>query len=428
MKSEQQLLSEQLIKNNARFKLMAEIGKSFAAAATDYDMLLDKVAYAGADLIGDGCIVTLIDEDGLLSTKTSAHRDPKLALIYKSQIKNIKISAQKGKNISAQVVRSGKPVFGNVKPEEVAAKTDDALKALVLIWNVHSFIVVPIQSRHATIGTLTLVRSRPGQEYAEEDVSLLQDVATRAGLTIEIADLYMRLEERVKERTRELEFLNKELESFSYSVAHDLRAPLRSIDGCSQILKQDAGDRLEPEELQLLDKISASVNKMNLLIEDMLTLSGVARSELTRKKVNLSDLVREICTQLQDASPDRQVAIEIQPEVTGNGDVKLLEIALTNLLSNAWKFTRNTAKAKIEFGTLEKDSTLIYFIKDNGAGFDQDQVEKIFAAFERLHEAHQFEGTGIGLSIVQRIILRHHGTIWAEGLIDQGATFYFTLK
>ncbi|AZZ36118.1 hypothetical protein CIK05_04695 [Bdellovibrio sp. qaytius] len=428
MELQQQLLSEQLMRNNARFRLLAEVGRTFASAATDYHELLDKVAFAGSELIGDGCIVTLMDDDGQLSTKTSSHRDLKLDSIYKNQVKNLKISAQEGKNVSAQVVRSGKSVFGDVKPEEVAAKTDEALKALVLLWNVHSFVVVPIHARHNIIGTITLVRSAPGRSYAEEDVSLLQDVATRAGLAIETADLYRRLEERVKERTHELELLNKELETFSYSVAHDLRAPIRSIDGYSQILKQEAGAKLDSDEIQYLNKISASAKKMNSLIEDMLMLSQVARSELIRQKIDLSELVDEISDQLQDNSPMRTVSTVIQPGVVCFGDFKLLEIALTNLLSNAWKFTRHTVDAKIEFGSFEKDANTIYFIKDNGAGFDQAHVENIFAAFERLHSASEFEGTGVGLSIVQRIILRHQGKIWAEGQVNQGAAFYFTLK
>lgn len=427
MEETEELLSAKLMRNNARLRVLADTARTFAMAAIDYHELLEKVAFAAADLIGDGCIVTLLDDEGYLSTNTSAHRDAKLDQTYKKEIKSVKISAREGKNVSAQVVRSGDSVFGNVKPAEVASKTDDALKALVLLWNVHSYIVVPIQARSAIIGTLTLIRSAPGREYVEEDVALLQDVAARAGLAIETARLYMQLEKRVEERTHELQMLNKELEAFSYSVAHDLRAPLRSIDGYSQILIQDASAKLAHEEVQFLNKISASARKMNSLIEDLLKLSRVARSELAKQKINLSELVEEICSSLQDSDPERKVAVIIQPDVFCIGDFKLLEIALTNLLSNAWKFSRDNINAQIEFGVLKEGERSVYFIKDNGAGFDQAQAERIFTAFERLHSAKEFEGTGIGLAIVHRIILRHNGTIWTRGEVGKGATFYFTL-
>lgn len=166
---------------------------------------------------------------------------------------------------------------------------------------------------------------------------------------------------------------------------------------------------------------------MNFLIEDLLKLSQVARTELIRQRINLSELVDDICTQLQVENLGRTVTVVIQPGVYGLGDYKLLEIALTNLLTNAWKFTRHTQDAKIEFGSFEKNSQTVYFVKDNGAGFDQSLVDKIFTTFERLHSAKEFEGTGVGLAIVHRIILRHHGTLRAEGHVDQGAAFYFTL-
>ena len=237
-----------------------------------------------------------------------------------------------------------------------------------------------------------------------------------------------KLEQRVIERTAELEAANKELEAFSYSVSHDLRAPLRSIDGFSQALLEDSGDKLDAQGQSDLRRVRAASQRMAQLIDDMLGLARVTRDEMRREDLDLSDLVREIAAEIQTTQPDRQMDFAIAKSVKANGDARLLGIVLENLLRNAWKFTGKRLNGKIEFGIDQNNGTPVYFIRDNGAGFDMTYASKLFGVFQRLHDMTEFKGTGIGLATVQRIIRRHGGQVWAEGKVEEGATFYFTLS
>ena len=220
---------------------------------------------------------------------------------------------------------------------------------------------------------------------------------------------------------------NKELEAFSYSVSHDLRAPLRSMDGFSQALLEDYGDKLDATGRNYLERIRSGTQRMGLLIDDMLKLSRINRAEFKRESVDLSKMFKDIFREFQQNSPARDVQMNIQEDVIIDGDRHLLSIALTNLLENAWKFTGKTENALIEFGTELKDGKSVMFIRDNGVGFDMAYVDKLFSAFQRLHTTAEFPGTGIGLATVQRVIHRHGGRIWAEGEMGKGAVFYFTL-
>ena len=235
------------------------------------------------------------------------------------------------------------------------------------------------------------------------------------------------LEERVIERTTQFEAANKELESFSYSVSHDLRAPLRSIDGFSQALFEDYGDKLDAQGRSDLQRVRAATQRMAQLIDDMLNLSRVSRGEMRREIVDLSSLVRNIVEELKAAEPDRKVDVAIADSIQAEGDVRLLRVLVENLLRNAWKFTGKRPTAKIEFGISQNNGKPVYFVRDDGAGFDMAYAGKLFGAFQRLHSMTEFNGTGVGLATVQRIVNRHGGKVWAEGKVDQGATFYFTL-
>jgi light-regulated signal transduction histidine kinase (bacteriophytochrome) len=234
-------------------------------------------------------------------------------------------------------------------------------------------------------------------------------------------------EEKLKQYAVALEGANRELESFSYSVAHDLRAPLRSIDGFSQALLEDHADKLDEEGKKCLRFVRESAQHMADLIDDLLALSQVTRSELHREGVDLTALARAAITRLQRSQPDRRVEIVIQEGLEGEGDRRLLTVALDNLFGNAWKFTGKRDEARIEFGATSNDGTPVYFVRDNGAGFDMAFASKLFGVFQRLHAATEFEGTGIGLATVRRVVSRHGGRVWAEGEINRGATFFFTL-
>jgi PAS domain S-box-containing protein len=250
-----------------------------------------------------------------------------------------------------------------------------------------------------------------------------RDVSERKRAESEIRRLNVDLERRAAE----LMVANKELEAFSYSVSHDLRAPLRSIDGFSQAALKYYGDKLDAQGQNYLERVCAASQRMAELIEDLLTLSRVTRAEIRRDPVDLSAVARAVAAELTQQAPDRPVEFTIADGLRVNGDERLLRVVLENLLGNAWKFTSKRPLARIELGRSGSGAGAIYFVRDNGAGFDATYADKLFSPFQRLHSAQEFEGTGIGLATVQRIIHRHGGRLWAEGVPDGGATFYFAL-
>jgi light-regulated signal transduction histidine kinase (bacteriophytochrome) len=235
------------------------------------------------------------------------------------------------------------------------------------------------------------------------------------------------LNEILRQQTADLTASNKELEAFSYSVSHDLRAPLRNINGFSQALLEDYSSKLDDQGKNFLDRIRAATQRMGGLIDDLLQLSVTMRKEMKREPVDLSRLAHSVIKELKEAEPERQVEVTIQEKTLVLGDARLLREMLVNLLGNAWKFTSQRSPAKIEFGQTEKSGERLFFVKDNGAGFDMKYADKLFIPFQRLHSVTEFAGNGIGLAIVKRIIERHGGSIWAEGEAEKGATFYFKL-
>jgi len=242
-----------------------------------------------------------------------------------------------------------------------------------------------------------------------------------------ILRLNTELEERVIERTAQLQAANKELEAFSYSVSHDLRVPLRAIDGFSLALLEDCADKLDAVGKGYLEQVRGASQEMGQLIDALLQLARVTRSEMRREVINLSQLAEAVVSELRRREPERALAIKIEDGLSAQGDKRLLQVVLNNLLGNAWKFTSKRERSEITVGKEHNDHEAFYFVRDNGAGFDMAYASKLFGAFQRLHGTSEFEGTGIGLATVQRIVHRHGGRVWAEGAVDRGATFYFTL-
>ena len=251
----------------------------------------------------------------------------------------------------------------------------------------------------------------------------VRDITEQRSADIKIKDLNRRLQID----NAELEAVNKELEAFSYSVSHDLRAPLRAIDGFSQALVEDAGPLLKPEHHSHLNRVRQAAQRMGLLIDDLIKLARVTRSDVRIDDVDLSEIALTLAAGLQDAAPERQVEFTIAADLHAKGDPRLVQVALDNLLNNSWKFTAPRSPARIEFGKSAMNGKPAFFVRDNGVGFDMNYAGKMFGAFQRFHDSREFAGTGIGLATVQRIIHKHGGRIWAESQPGEGATFYFTL-
>ena len=338
------------------------------------------------------------------------------------------------------VDEKGLIVLVNLQAEELfgyprAELLDKTLEILVpeRLRNKHhahrtSYMARP-QLRPMGAGLELFGRRKDGREFPIE-ISL-SPIQTGQGTLISsaIRDITDRkkAEREMFLRTAQLEAANKELEAFSYSVSHDLRAPLRSLDGFSQALLEDCGANLSEQAKGYLHRIRSASQRMGALIDDLLNLSKVTRAEIHRKRLSISTLALAIAAELQKRQPERRVDFQIQDGLEAAGDARLLRIVLENLLGNAWKFTSRRAHANIEVGAAHRNGGFAYFVRDNGAGFDATYADRLFGAFQRLHAASEFPGTGIGLATVQRIIHRHGGKIWAEGAVDRGATFYFTL-
>jgi len=289
-------------------------------------------------------------------------------------------------------------------------------------------VIDPLKRKGEHECEVRMVRKNGEDFYAQLALSMLTERGVPKGMIGYSMDITARkrAEFELLENRDELAAANMELEAFSYSVSHDLRTPLRAIDGFSQLLLEDYNDRLDKEGQEYLGRIRFGAQHLAELIDDLLELARVGRYKLNVQPVNLAELARTTIDKLQEAEPDRQVEIVIEGDIEASGDPRLLSIVISNLLGNAWKYTSKSEAPRIEFGVTRKNSEDAYFVRDNGVGFDMEYVDKLFGTFQRLH-GREFEGTGIGLATVQRIIKRHGGKVWARSREHQGATFYFNL-
>lgn len=308
--------------------------------------------------------------------------------------------------------------------------TFPAMRPILEKLGAQSYFGYPLTGANGeALGVLAILDSQP-MAPSDERASLMSIFAARAAAELErqraeaeIRKLNAELEARVKRRTSELSEVNRELESFAYSISHDLRAPLRGIDGFSRLLLEEYGDKLDQQGNEYLTRVRRATQRMGTLIDDLLQLSRVSRKEMQRVRVDLSALTAEIVQDLRQGHPERPVTVKIAAGCTVHGDPQLLRVLLENLLGNAWKYTRHSDHPEIEFG---RDAAG-FFVRDNGAGFDMTYADKLFVPFQRLHSPAEFEGSGVGLASAARVVRRHEGKIWAEGKTGAGAAFHFTL-
>lgn len=299
--------------------------------------------------------------------------------------------------------------------------------------NIRALAFIPISNSKELLGKFMLYYAEP-HEFSDDQIQIAQTIANHVGFAVErkqaeenLRALNGDLEARVRQRTAELERANRELEAFSYSVSHDLRAPLRSIDGYSSLLRESARGRLSEDESAHVERVRSAVKQMSSLIDDLLSLSHVNRTSIARRSVDLTALANAQIERMRAGAPERVVECVVAPGLTAEMDPGLAPVLIDNLLDNAWKYTIGCPAARIEFGSLMSEhGERVYFVRDNGIGFDMQFVDKLFGAFQRLHADTQFAGQGIGLATAARVVRRHEGRIWAEGAPGNGATFYFT--
>ncbi len=344
------------------------------------------------------------------------------------------VQSGEGKNLMDQIrlliaqIEQRREAVVAYQNEQLATNTRNSIIFSILIGLIavclFLFIIVMLVREGSRRQALYDQLEAETKERQKANIQLQEEIKEREQARTQIDNLNKTLENKIVS----LDAVNKELEAFSYSVSHDLRAPLRSIDGFSQALLNKYSDQLDDNGKDYLNRVRANSQRMAQLIDDMLQLSRLTRGELHLTEVNLSALAEEIIQENRELEPHRKVSVMIQENLTTNGDKRLLQAVLQNLLNNAWKFTSQKEEATIEFKTVLQDDRPVYMVRDDGAGFEMEFVDKLFGAFQRLHAMHEFPGTGIGLATVQRIIHRHGGKVWAEGEPDKGARFYFTIN
>lgn len=419
------------------------------ASSLDYAGTLPHVARLMVPRLADWCAIDVLDDNKVLQRVALVHSDPRKEAIVDELRRRYppRINTTTG---FFKAFRTGRSeLISDISPAFLEAAAEDQRHLELLIqMGTHSAMVVPLRMRGVTLGLLLLVSGERERAFSSLDVSFAEDLARRIAMAVDSAYLYEKaqkavaelrnkadeierlnidLERRVQERTAQLVAANKELEGFSYTVSHDLRAPLRSIHGFAKILAEEYSRSLDEEGKRLVHIIQTSTVTMGTLIDDLLRFSRIGRQQMSLTVIDMTGLAREVLEELQSREPARALTVNIHTLPPARGDLSMIRQALINLLSNAFKFTRNTDRAFIEVTGSEGQEQNTYVISDNGAGFDMQYADKLFGVFQRLHRDDEFEGTGVGLAFVQRIIYRHGGTIRAKAMKNGGATFIFTL-
>jgi PAS domain S-box-containing protein len=444
--------AEQSLQRSAnRLRVLADASRTFAEVGMEYEVLLNSIATMVATELGQGCSIRLLSEDKLwLDLAALYDGDPEKLEQQRIVLMGSPLRVDEP-SLATRIFHSQQPrLIAHVDLEQARAMTKPEYWSLVKQFGIHSRIMVPMRAQGQTIGVLGLYRHWPDQPaFDEDDLNLAQDLADRAALAIsnarllhqvqrelaertraeqEVRTLSANLEQRVVARTEELSAANRELEAFSYSVSHDLRAPLRAIDGFSRILLDDYVVVLPEEAQHYFQLVRSNAQQMGHLIDDLLAFSRLSRQQLTKQSIDPAALIQRCLEELRIEQIGRQINVRIGELPECQADPILLKQVYVNLISNALKYTRRRDLALIEINALVQGTETIYVVKDNGVGFDMRYSDKLFDVFQRLHSAEDYEGTGVGLAIVQRIIHRHGGRIWAEAMVDHGATFFFTLN
>ncbi|MBK7857875.1 MAG: GAF domain-containing protein [Archangiaceae bacterium] len=410
-----------------RLQALAESSQMFAEASRDLGRLLGLVARRFSELIGDATNIRLIEGDALVPVATY-HPDREVNGYLREYHDATPLKV--GVGISGRVLETGEPYFEpHLDLEQLKQRVAPGFVPIFEKIGITGMIVVRLRARGINLGYLALFRiSTAHAPYTLDDLRLVQDLADRAALAIDTSQLVDGLERRVAERTVALETANRELEAFAFSVSHDLQSPLRSIDGFSRILEEDYGARLDDEGRRLLAVVRRNAQHMGTLIDHLLRLSRLGHGAIQPvEQTDMRELVEKVLAEVRAAHPNVKVDARIGDLPLAVCNPQLMRQVWANLLDNAVKYSGKKPVAQLEVCGQRQNGELRYTVTDHGAGFDPQNASKLFGVFQRLHHASDFQGNGVGLALVQRIVTRHGGRVWAEGRLDDGATFGFGL-